>query len=179
MQTALELFLSFLKIGLLSFGGAYSFLPLIEREIVTNHQWLTHKEFLDVLAMVEIFPGAISIKFSSYVGYKVLGIPGIIIANVANFLPPALLITGLAALYTKHGKNPAVRMVFDVIRYAVLGMILAVFFKYVGKSSPDVLGIIILIASFAVMYFLNVHPAYIVLGAAVAGLALTFFPSTF
>jgi len=70
----LKLFLSFLKIGLFAIGGAYSFLPLIERETVQYHHWLDKPEFLEVLGIVKIFPGAISIKFATYTGYKVAGI---------------------------------------------------------------------------------------------------------
>jgi len=59
MAHFIELFISFMKVGSFSFGGAYSLIPLIEKEVVTNHQWLSNDEFLKVLGMVEVFPGAI------------------------------------------------------------------------------------------------------------------------
>ncbi len=82
-----HLFAVFFKIGLFALGGAYSFLPLVRQEAVQNHAWLSEKEFLDATGMVEVFPGAISIKCATYVGYRVAGIPGAIVANVANLLP--------------------------------------------------------------------------------------------
>ena len=88
----IELFLAFLRIGLFAIGGAYSFLPLIEREVVQRYQWLTKGEFLDVLGAVRVFPGAISIKYATYTGYKVAGILGVVVANVGNLLAPAVLI---------------------------------------------------------------------------------------
>ncbi|MHC4720497.1 MAG: chromate transporter, partial [Planctomycetota bacterium] len=86
----LKLFVTFLRIGFFAFGGAYSFLPLVEREVVENHQWLEKGEFLEVLGIVKVVPGAISIKFATYTGYKVAGVPGAIVANIANLLPPVL-----------------------------------------------------------------------------------------
>ena len=61
-----NLFLSFFRVGLLAIGGAYSFLPLIEKEIVERYHWLTKEEFLDISGLVQIFPGAISIKYATY-----------------------------------------------------------------------------------------------------------------
>jgi chromate transporter len=66
----LELFIAFSRIGFFAFGGAYSFLPLIEREVVQNHHWLDKPEFLEVLGLVSALPGAVSVKFATYTGYK-------------------------------------------------------------------------------------------------------------
>ena len=80
-----KLFMAFLKIGLFAFGGAYSFLPLIQTEVVQNHHWLNESEFLEVAGITKLFPGAISIKFAIYTGYKVAGIPGAVIASFGLF----------------------------------------------------------------------------------------------
>src|SRR3989338_5276217 len=87
----IRLFVSFLKIGLLAIGGAYSFLPLLEKEIVEKYHWLTKDEFLDVMVAVKIFPGAISIKYATYTGYKLSGILGAIVANLGNLAGPVIL----------------------------------------------------------------------------------------
>ncbi|HAH21030.1 MAG TPA: chromate transporter, partial [Candidatus Omnitrophica bacterium] len=71
-----KLFFSFLRVGFFAIGGAYSFLPLIEKEVVQKYGWLSKEEFLEVLGMVNIFPGAISIKYATYTGYKIAGIWG-------------------------------------------------------------------------------------------------------
>src|SRR3989338_1337438 len=105
----LKLFLSFLKVGFFAVGGAYSFLPLIEKEVVQKYQWLSQEEFLEVLGMVKIFPGAISIKYATYTGYKVGGIWGAIAANTGNFLAPALLIGLASFLYIRYKNIPALK----------------------------------------------------------------------
>ena len=88
----LKLFVSFFKIASFAFGGAYSFLPLMESELVNNQQWLEKAEYLEMVGITKLFPGAISIKFATYTGYKIAGIPGVIVANIANLLPPIIFV---------------------------------------------------------------------------------------
>src|SRR3989339_524953 len=119
IENLINLFLAFLKVGSFSFGGAYSLIPLIETEVVKNHQWLSHDEFLKVLGMVEIFPGAISIKFATYTGYKSGGILGAIVANLGNIFTPALLILFAAQIYSYYQNNQFVTKAFDGIKYII------------------------------------------------------------
>src|SRR3989338_6325196 len=97
-----QLFLVFSRVGLFAIGGAYSFLPLLEKETVEKYNWLTKSEFLDMLGASWILPGAISIKYASYTGYKIAGIPGAIAANLGNTIAPAFLIIFLMGLYSKY-----------------------------------------------------------------------------
>ncbi|MDP6685556.1 MAG: chromate transporter, partial [Candidatus Omnitrophota bacterium] len=109
MINLLNLFLAFLRIGLFAIGGAYSFLPLIEKEVVDKYHWLAKSEFLDVLGVSKIFPGAISVKFATYTGYKIAGVPGAILENLGNVLGPASLIIFASALYAKYKDLPSVQ----------------------------------------------------------------------
>ncbi len=109
----LKLFMVFSKISLFAFGGAYSFLPLIQTEVVQNHHWLNESEFLDVAGITKLFPGAISIKFATYTGYKVAGIPGTIIANLANLLPPVFFVMVASLLYSRYKDIPFIKAGFD------------------------------------------------------------------
>ena len=86
-----DLFMAFLRVELFAFGGADALLPLIEKEVVERYNWLAPHEFSDMLGAAKIFPGALSIKFATYTGYKIAGIPGIIAANLGNFIMPAAL----------------------------------------------------------------------------------------
>src|SRR3972149_12249354 len=105
IETLLKLFLSFLKVGSFSFGGAYSLIPLIEREVVTNNQWLTQEEFIKMLGVVEVFPCAISIKYATYTGYKTAGIAGIIAANIGNMFVPVTIMLLVYYFYSMFEKN--------------------------------------------------------------------------
>lgn len=72
----LKLFLSFLQIGLFSFGGGYAALPLIQGQVVTEHGWLSMKEFTDLITIFQMTPGPIAINSATFVGIKIAGIPG-------------------------------------------------------------------------------------------------------
>jgi chromate transporter len=172
VETLLNLFFSFLKVGSFSFGGAYSLIPLIEREVVANHKWLTNDEFLKVLGMVEIFPGAISIKFATYTGYKSAGILGAIAANIGNLFTPALLILAVTYIHSIYEKNPLVTKAFDGIKYAVIGMIAAIMYQYAVKNGGEWQSYLLLAVGASLVIFFKMHPAYIVLIAAVIGMLI-------
>ena len=169
----LKLFAVFLRIGFLAFGGAYSFLPLIEKEVVQYHNWLEKSEFLEVLGIVKIFPGAISIKFATYTGYKVAGVPGAIVANLANLLPPVLFITLASLFYSKYKEIPLIKAGLETIQYAVFAMIIAVAIQLVDKSHIFQLKHIVVIAGSLVLFLCTkLHPAFIIIGAGALGAIL-------
>jgi chromate transporter len=166
----LQLFTAFLKIGLFAFGGAYSFVPLIEREVVENHPWLAREEFMEILGIVKVFPGAISIKFATYTGYKVAGVPGAIVANFANILAPVLFIMVASLLYAKYKDVPFVKGSLEMIQYAVFAMILAVAFQLVDRTGVFQLkNVIVVVAALALFLLTKIHPAFIIMGAALYG----------
>ena len=158
----LNLFLAFLKVGSLSFGGAYSLLPVIEHETVINHGWLTNEEFLKVLSMVEIIPGAISIKFATYTGYKVAGVPGAIVANLGNLFTPIILISIVSYFYQYIENHEYIKETLGGIKYAILGMILAIVYQYTVRNYTDWVNIFFLAAGFILTIFFRLNPVYIV-----------------
>lgn len=162
MEELLKLFLAFLKVGSLSFGGAYSLLPVIENETVTHYGWLTNDEFLKVLSMVEIIPGAISIKFATYTGYKVAGIPGAIAANLGNLTTPIVLISFAAYFYKYIESHEYIKNALGGVKFAILGMILAIVYQYMLKSTGDWLGFVFLAAGFLLTVLFKLNPIYIV-----------------
>ena len=101
-MTYLQLFLSFLQIGALSFGGGYAAMPLIQEQIVTRHGWLSMGEFTDLVTIAEMTPGPIAINAATFVGTRVAGIPGAMAATVGCILPACILVTLIARLYLKY-----------------------------------------------------------------------------
>jgi chromate transporter len=170
LQNLIELFLSFLKVGSFSFGGAYSLIPLIEREVVENNTWLNHEEFIRVLGMVEVFPGAISIKFATYTGYKVAGVIGVVAANLGNLVAPAVVIMLASYFYTQFEKNVYVQKAFTGVKFAIVGMIAAIMYKYAVKNSLDLMSLLFLVLGASLIFLFNLHPAYVVIISAVAAL---------
>lgn len=159
----LKLFFSFLKVGSFSFGGAYSLIPLIERETVKNHNWLTQDEFLKVLGGVEVLPGAISIKFATYTGYKIAGIPGAVAANLGNMIMPAAGIILLYYFYSFVEKNESLKKSFVGIKYGIIGIIMAVMLKYSIRSDVEIKSFIFIITGFILTFLFDLHPAITVI----------------
>ncbi len=167
-----NLFFSFVKVGLVSFGGAYSLIPVIEAEVVKNNKWLSPEEFLRVLGMVEVIPGAISIKFATYTGYKTAGIPGALAANLGNIVMPFILILAAAFLYQKFEKNIYFNKAFNGIKFAVIGMIIAVMFQYLIKNYLDYRNIIFLLLGMTLILLFKLHPAAVVVAAGILAVFL-------
>ncbi|MFH1853919.1 MAG: chromate transporter [Candidatus Omnitrophota bacterium] len=166
----LNLFISFLRIGLFAIGGAYSFLPLIEREVVHKYGWLTKNEFLDVMGMVRIFPGAISIKFATYTGFKIAGIPGVIVANLGNILGPLGLIIFASSLYARYKDLPSVQGAFSMIQMAIFAMILAVAFQLVNTAQLlSIKHLSVVVISFILFFYAKLHPAIIIIAVGLIG----------
>lgn len=118
-----ELFLCFLKIGLFSFGGGYAALPLIEQEIVEIRGWLTAEAFSDLITISQMTPGPIAINTASFVGLKMGGVLGAIIASVTNVLPGVLIVMLLAKLYEKYSELPSVQAVLKGLRSVIVALI--------------------------------------------------------
>ncbi|HBY08762.1 MAG TPA: chromate transporter [Chloroflexi bacterium] len=166
-----QLFFTFLKIGFLAIGGAYSFLPLFEEELVENYAWITRDEFADIIAITEFFPGAKSVKFATYAGYKLMGIPGVIIANLGNFLPPALMVVLATKFYFQYKDHPAFQNAFTMIKIAVIAMIFNVALKMIEwKEIFQLKTGLVFLGSFVFGYFFDIHPAIIIVVAGIVGI---------
>ncbi|MFH1414686.1 MAG: chromate transporter [Elusimicrobiota bacterium] len=165
-----RIFFVFVKIGSFAIGGAYSFLPLIDVEIVKKYGWLTEKEFLDISGLSAVIPGPISVKYATYIGYKVYGIPGAIAANIGVILPAALMMTGITMLYLKYREIQRVKSALAIVRLAVFSMIIVVAFQMIGVKNLFSLKNGIMAIVF-LLFFLSgrVHPALIIISAGLLG----------
>lgn len=169
----LNLFFVFLRVGLFAIGGAYSFLPLIEKEVVERYHWLTQEEFLDVLGIVKIFPGAISIKYATYTGYKIAGILGVIVANLGNMLAPVILIIFSSLFYLRYKHLIPVKNALNTVQLVIFAMILAVAFQIVNINQlTQIRNLIIIILAFILFLYTKIHPALIIIAAGILGVML-------
>lgn len=119
----IELFISFFLVGLFSFGGGYAALPLIQEQTIAVHSWLSQTEFMDILTIAEMTPGPIAINTSTFVGTRVGGIPGAIIATLGCITPSCIIVLILAALYYKYKGLTMVQGIIKGLRPAVVAMI--------------------------------------------------------
>ena len=119
----LQLFFSFLQIGLFSFGGGYAAMPLIQGQVVTLHGWLTMSEFTDLITISQMTPGPIAVNSATFVGMKIAGIPGAVVATAGCILPSCIIVTILARLYLKYRNLDLLQGVLKSLRPAVVAMI--------------------------------------------------------
>lgn len=118
-----KLFLSFLQIGLFSFGGGYAAMPIIQSQVVTQNTWLSLKEFTNLITISQMTPGPIAVNSATFVGTKISGIPGALLATAGCILPSCLLVSILAHFYIKYRKLNGMKTVLESLRPAVVAMI--------------------------------------------------------
>lgn len=123
MMIYLQLFLSFLQIGLFSFGGGYAAMPLIQSQVVDQHHWLTITEFTDLITISQMTPGPIAVNSATFVGIKIAGFGGAAVATIGCILPSCILVTGLAYIYLRYRKMTVLQGILGSLRPAVVAMI--------------------------------------------------------
>lgn len=179
-----ELFFTFFKIGLFTFGGGYAMLPLIQDEIV-KHDWMTLAQLVDFISVSESTPGPFAVNISTYVGIQVGGIPGGLCATFGVVLPSFIIILLIANVYEKFRESIAVKGALSGLRPTVVGLIGAtivsvgqtVLFPVVnGTIDFDIIKFISSIVIFFVMAFLlikkKVHPIMIIMLSAIIGIVV-------
>ena len=119
----LELLWSFLQIGLFSIGGGYAAMPLIQSQVVDTHSWLTMSEFTDLITIAEMTPGPIAINSATFVGIRIAGLPGALIATFGCILPSLLIVSLLSYFYYRFKGVSALQSVLASLRPAVVALI--------------------------------------------------------
>ncbi len=122
-MTLLQLFYSFLQIGLFSVGGGYAAIPLIRNQTVDIHRWLTPEQFMDLAAIAEMTPGPIAVNGATFVGLRIAGIPGAAIATLGCITPSLIIVSLLAYIYRKYKEMPLLRSTLASLRPAVVALI--------------------------------------------------------
>lgn len=169
MKELFDLFWTFCKIGALTFGGGYAMLPLIQREIVENKKWSTEKEILDYYAVGQCTPGVIAVNTATFIGYKLKGIIGGIVATLGVIFPSIVIILIIATFLQNFADLAIVQSAFAGIRVAVVALIITTVVKLIKSSIKDYLGVIIAIIAFAISAFIGLSPVYVVIAAALTG----------
>ncbi|MCM1221163.1 MAG: chromate transporter [Lachnospiraceae bacterium] len=119
----LQLFWSFLQVGMFSIGGGYAAMPLIQSQVVSQYGWLTMNEFTDLITIAEMTPGPIAVNSATFVGIRIAGLPGAIIATFGCILPSCFIVSLLAFIYYRYKKLSAFQSVLGSLRPAVVALI--------------------------------------------------------
>jgi chromate transporter len=172
LKEYLEIFFTFLKLGLLCFGGGYAMIPVVERELVKKRGWVTMDEVMDYYTIAQITPGVIAVNLSTFVGCKRKGPLGGVLSTLGFIIPGTSLVT-LAAIFIQNISDiPVVRSAFAGIRVAVGALILDTVIKMAKGVFKDFKAIVLWIIAFALSAVWGFSPVLIILGAGAAGFFL-------
>ena len=169
MRQLIDLFVSFFKIGLFTFGGGYAMLPMLQREIVEKHKWATEDDVLDYYAIGQCTPGIIAVNTATFVGVKLAGALGGAVSTVAVVSPSLIIITIISTILRNFAEYAVVQHAFAGIRVAVAALVVVSVVKLFKKGVKDVLGYVIFAVSLLLVFFLDVSPIWVVLAAIAIG----------
>lgn len=172
MKEIISLFTAFFKIGIMTFGGGIAMLPVLEREVVDKHKWATREEMLDYYAVSQCTPGIIAVNVATFIGHKIKGIWGGIIATIGVVCPSYIIITLIASFLKAFASLSFVDSAFKGIRVAVCALVTATVLKLIKNSVKDIFGAVFAVLVFLSVVFLDVSPVIIVLIAIVLGISI-------
>ena len=163
------LFKTFMKIGIVTFGGGYAMIPIIESEVVDKHQWMTKEEFVDAIATTQICPGAFAINMSSLLGYKLAKTPGAIVCTLGASLPSFLIILAIAMFFHQFEDNKVIAAMFAGIRPAVVALIAVPTFSLAKSAGISLVNCWIPIFTAILIWLMGVNPIWVIIASAIGG----------
>lgn len=169
MNKLLTMFLTFLKIGAFTFGGGYAMIPLIETEVVDKRHWIEKEEFLDIIVISQTFPGALAINSSTFIGYKIGGILGAILALIGVVLPSFFIILIVAHFFLQFRNNSIIDLIFKGISAAVPMLILVAVTSLSKSINKNIANLFIVIITVIGISVLDIHPVLIILLSGIYG----------
>ena len=169
MELLIRLFIAFLKIGTFSFGGGYSMLPFIQKEIVESNTWISMSEFTDIIGISQMTPGPVAINSATFVGYKVGGVIGSIIATLGVITTSFILITIINKLLSKFKESKVVKTALLGMRPVLIALIIYAFIDLAKESYVDLKSIIITLIIGVILLSKKVHPILVIVIAAILG----------
>ncbi|MCQ2091658.1 MAG: chromate transporter [Fibrobacter sp.] len=165
----LDSFLTFFKIGLFTIGGGYAMIPLIEAEIIEKKKWVSHDEFVDLMAIAQSCPGIFAVNIAIFIGYRLRRVKGALTCCIGTALPSFIIILLIALFFHQFKDNQMVAAAFRGIRPAVVALIAVPTFNLAKKAKLNRYTFWIPIVSALLIWLLGVSPILIILAASVGG----------
>nr|WP_207729577.1 chromate transporter [Clostridium chrysemydis] len=163
------MFISFLKIGAFTFGGGYAMIPIIEKEVVEKNEWVSKDEFMDMLVVAQSLPGAMSVNTSIFIGYKIGGVLGAVMALLGVALPSFLIILLVATVFMQFRSNYYVNLAFKGISAAVPVLVLTGVVSLSKGVDKNKRNIIIFVISLIALIIFKVNPIIVIIISAIFG----------
>ena len=169
-KTLWQIFATFFKIGAFTFGGGYAMIPLIQKETVENHKWITEDDILEIIAIAESTPGPIAINSATFVGYRTCGVLGSAAATLGVVLPSFMVIFVISFVLRQFQELKAVQYAFHGIRAGVMALLCKALWGMYKKNQKNWASYIVMAGSFLLTGILDVSVLPVLAGCAVFGL---------
>lgn len=169
MRALLDLFITFAKIGAITFGGGYAMLPILQREVVEKKQWVTNEDVMDYYAIGQTTPGIIAINTATFIGQKTKGTLGGVMATLGVVFPSLIIISVIAYFLNTISESELLRSAFSGIRVSVYILILQAVLKLWKTAVMDKVGLMIFTVVFSLAVLTSYSPVYFVIFAGVLG----------
>lgn len=169
MELLIRLYLAFLKIGTFSFGGGYAMLPFIQKEIVEKNNWISMSQLTDIIGISQMTPGPVAINSATFVGYKVGGVFGSIVATLGVITTSFILVTVINKLLDKFKESKVIKATLLGMRPILIALIIYAFFDLAKEAYIDIKSIIITLIIGVILLSKKVHPILVMVIAAVLG----------
>ena len=166
----LNLFLTFAKIGAMTFGGGYAMLPVIEKELIDKKKWMTRQDLMDFFAVSQVTPGVIAVNTASLLGYQKRRILGSVFATLGIIAPSVIIITAIALLLTKYISAEVTDRLFYSIRICVAALIVHALFPFFKKGIINLFTAALFAFSLIIYFAFRVSPALLVIFCALAAI---------
>lgn len=163
MNKLIDMFISFFKIGAFTFGGGYAMIPIIQAEVVKKKKWISEEEFLDIIVISQSFPGALAVNTSIFIGYKLGGAIGAVMALLGTIIPSFLIILIVASYFIGFRDNHLINLAFKGIGAAVPVLVLTAVISLSKSIKKNYGNFIIVITVVISVSFFNLHPVFAIL----------------
>lgn len=173
MNIYLEIFTCFAKIGAFTIGGGYAMIPIIQKEVVDKRGWISEEDFMDVLAISQSAPGILAVNISIFLGYRLKGVKGSIVATLGSALPSFSIILLIAMFFVGYQENPAVISIFKGIRPVVVSLIAVPMINMAKKAKLNIYTGALALTTALLIIFANISPLYILLVTGVIFISIT------
>ncbi len=173
MKKLIQLYVSWFKMGLFTFGGGYAMLPMIQKEVIEKYHWATEDEVMDYYAIGQCTPGVIAVNTSTFIGYYQAGVPGAIAATLGVVTPSIIIISIITGLITNFSSLAIVQHALNGIRVAVCMLMINAVLKLGKGNIKNKIGFLIFAVALIFAMFTKVSTVLLVIGAGIAGVVFS------
>jgi len=163
----LDMFFTFARIGLFTFGGGLAMMPMMQKELIDKKKWMTEEDLIDYYAVGQSTPGIIAVNVATFVGYRQLGVIGSLVASLGIISPSIVIIMILAGTINSISEYPLVQSALKGINVAVAALLTSVIINFAKKTIKNIWNVLFMLLAFICIFVFKI-PSFIIILVALA-----------